>query len=239
MDSRRNFLFKTMVCIPSLSIGADALVSAVGSPQAKADVAAQSHAGPGAYQPHYFTSDEWDFIHAACSHLIPDDDLSPGALAAGVPEFIDRQMETPYGHGALWYMQGPFDSSQLPELGYQLQLTPRDIYRVGIAECNHWCIQNKGDLFARLSAQEQSGVLHALEANQITLGSFDGSVLMGYLIANTQEGYFADPVHGGNKAMIGWKMIGFPGARADFMDWIDHPNEAYPLGPVSISGDRG
>ncbi len=31
-------------------------------------------------------------------------------------------------------------------------------------------------------------------------------------------------------------MIGFPGARYDYRDWIDRHNERYPLPPVSIVG---
>ena len=29
------------------------------------------------------------------------------------------------------------------------------------------------------------------------------------------------PIHGGNKDLESWKMIGFPGARADFLDKVD------------------
>ena len=58
------------------------------------------------------------------------------------------------------------------------------------------------------------------------------------LLQNTKEGYFSDPIHGGNKHMGGWKMIGFPGARADFMDWVDQYGKAYPIGPVGIAGRR-
>jgi gluconate 2-dehydrogenase gamma chain len=59
------------------------------------------------------------------------------------------------------------------------------------------------------------------------------------LLENTKEGYFADPLYGGNRGMAAWKWIGFPGARADFTDWLDQAGRAYPYGPVSISGMRG
>lgn len=63
-------------------------------------------------------------MQAACERLIPTDELGPGAIACGIPGFIDRQMDTPYGHGALFYSQGPFITDQLPELGYQAALRP-------------------------------------------------------------------------------------------------------------------
>ncbi len=33
-------------------------------------------------------------------------------------------------------------------------------------------------------------------------------------------------------------MLGFPGARGDFMDWVDRYGAHYPLGSVSITGER-
>ena len=56
------------------------------------------------------------------------------------------------------------------------------------------------------------------------------------LLQNTREGFFADPLYGGNRDMVGWKMIGFPGARYDYRDWVEHHNEKYPRPPVAITG---
>ena len=33
-------------------------------------------------------------------------------------------------------------------------------------------------------------------------------------------------------------MIGFPGARYDYRDWIERHNQPFPLPPVSIGGGR-
>jgi gluconate 2-dehydrogenase gamma chain len=51
-------------------------------------------------------------------------------------------------------------------------------------------------------------------------------------------GYFCDPRHGGNKNMAAWKMIGYPGARADYADWVEVRNRPYPLPPVDLAGKR-
>ncbi|WP_181418618.1 gluconate 2-dehydrogenase subunit 3 family protein [Pseudoroseicyclus aestuarii] len=58
------------------------------------------------------------------------------------------------------------------------------------------------------------------------------------LLQNTKEGFFADPMYGGNYQMQGWTYIGFTGARASFKEWVDKHDVPYPLGPVSISGER-
>jgi gluconate 2-dehydrogenase gamma chain len=52
-------------------------------------------------------------------------------------------------------------------------------------------------------------------------------------------GYFCDPKYGGNKNMSAWKMIGYPGMRADYTNWVEVRNQAYPLGPVDLAGKRG
>jgi Gluconate 2-dehydrogenase subunit 3 len=40
------------------------------------------------------------------------------------------------------------------------------------------------------------------------------------LLAYTIAGFFSDPVHGGNRDMVGWKLIGFPGAQISYRDQI-------------------
>ena len=56
------------------------------------------------------------------------------------------------------------------------------------------------------------------------------------LLKDMQQGFFADPIYGGNRDMCAWKMIGFPGARYNYLDWIERHNERFPLPPVSILG---
>ena len=53
-----------------------------------------------------------------------------------------------------------------------------------------------------------------------------GAEFFALLLQNTQEGFFADPIYGGNRDMAGWKLVGFPGARYDYRDWVERHNEA-------------
>jgi gluconate 2-dehydrogenase gamma chain len=55
------------------------------------------------------------------------------------------------------------------------------------------------------------------------------------LLANTVEGYFADPVYGGNRNMVSWRMIGFPGAYADYVELVDQYDYAFEREPLSIA----
>jgi len=49
-----------------------------------------------------------------------------------MPEFIDLEMEGPFGHAANWYMQGPFVSA-LPEFGYQSPLSRRALFTAPVS----------------------------------------------------------------------------------------------------------
>lgn len=59
-----------------------------------------------------------------------------------------------------------------------------------------------------------------------------------FLVANIMESYFADPKHGSDHAMQAWIHIGFPGARANFSEWVDKYDTPCPLGPTSIFRQR-
>lgn len=191
------------------------------------------------YVPAVFSAEEWAFVKAATSRLIPSEGEGPGALEAQVPVFIDRQLDGDFGAGADWYMEGPHDPAANPLLGFQSPLPPAQIYREGIRTFDDWCRKNKGEIFAELGAPLQDEALTALEAGDVGLPDplRDFFALM---LQNTKEGYFSDPRYGGNRGMRAWVHIGFPGARASFLEWNDpaSDNVVYPLGPVSIAGDR-
>ncbi|MRX10117.1 gluconate 2-dehydrogenase subunit 3 family protein [Pseudoduganella sp. FT25W] len=192
-----------------------------------------------AYVPAYFTPAEWAFINAAVDRLIPDDGNGPGGVAAGVPVFLDKQMQLPYGYGAYWYMQGPFHPEAPPTLGYQLRQTPRELYRAGIALIDRAAAHAHGKPFAQLDAAQRDALLTQADGGHLQEDGTMAAAFFALLLRNTREGFFADPIYGGNKQMAAWKMVGFPGARADFTDFIDQQGRKYPYGPVSIDGSRG
>jgi gluconate 2-dehydrogenase gamma chain len=190
------------------------------------------------YVPTYLRPSEWEFVLAAVARLIPAEGAGPGAIETGVPEFIDRQLELPYGHGAYFYLKGPFHPESPAALGYQLRYTPREIYRLGIEDANATARQNHGMEFARLPATLQDAFLESMEKAKLEFPRLPAAALFAQLLENTREGYFSDPIYGGNRDMLAWRWIGFPGARADFTDWIDQAGTEYPYGPVSIGGSK-
>ena len=234
-SSRRDFLCKVIALVPTVSLVAYLPFSALRTTSAQV----YANSPTQAYSPKYFSPEEWVFLQAACARLIPADENGPGALELGVPEFIDREMEGAFGHAATWYMQGPFTSA-VPELGYQSPLTPRAVYRAGIAAVDAHCrkmFRNKS--FSELPTPQQDAVLTDLEKGTLAFDNVSGKSFFGFMLQNTREGYLADPIHGGNKNMGSWKMIGFPGARADFIDWVGQYGVHYPLSPVGLTGRKG
>jgi gluconate 2-dehydrogenase gamma chain len=191
------------------------------------------------YQPSFFNSDEWAFVTALCDRLIPHDAEGPGAVELGVPEFLDRHMQTPYASGDIWYMQGPFIEAA-PQFGYQGRLPLRDMLRVGIKAIDTYCAQKfAGRKFAKLDPGQQEIVLKGLEKDEIKLEEISGKLVFQQFLGEVRYGYFADPKYGGNKNMGSWKMIGYPGVRADYLDWVGVRDKPYPLPPVDMSGRRG
>jgi gluconate 2-dehydrogenase gamma chain len=144
-------------------------------------------------------------------------------------------MDQPYGHGALWFMQAPFVPVAADEFGYQLAQSPRELYRLALAALAQAVQQQHGKPFSDLAPAEQDAVLTALEAGTLAMGTVPPKAFFAQLLTNTREGYFCDPKHGGNKNMAAWRMVGFPGARGDYIDWVDQYATKYPLPPVSSS----
>jgi gluconate 2-dehydrogenase gamma chain len=184
----------------------------------------------------FFTEAEGTFINAATARLIPADELGPGAVEAGVPVFIDRQLAGPYGRGERWYMQGPWGPG-LPTQGWQTRLTPAGLYRAAIRSIDVVVASEQhAASFARLAAADQDAFLQRLEKGEVALVGADAKSFFAQLLQNTLEGFWSDPIYGGNRDMAGWKLIGFPGARYDNSSFVAQHGQPYPLPPTGLKG---
>ena len=189
-NPRREFLRKTLTLIPVVTVASTGLGGSVlmVTPAAAApEPAARPATAASAYEPTYFTAEEWAFVSAAVSRLIPADEQGPGALEAGVPEYIDRQMNTPYASGALWFMQGPFNADAAPEMGWQSKLVPKQIYRLGIAATEELCKKAYNSTFAGLDSATRDNVLKQLEAGTPEFESVPAKMFFSFLLQNTRK----------------------------------------------------
>ena len=188
----------------------------------------------------FFTPAEVSLVDAMVGRLIPDDPVGPGAVEAGVTFFLDRQLAGKFGQGDHYFLGGPWPKGT-PEQGYQTRFAPAQLYRAALAAIDKYTGATfDGSVFSKLAGANQDKVLKGLESGEIQLGdSVDSKSFFAMLLQNTKEGYFSDPIYGGNKDMGAWKMIGFPGAHYDYKEWVTRHGERVPYPAVSFKGRPG
>lgn len=185
----------------------------------------------------YLNAAEVGFLTPAVDRLIPPDPTGPGASEAGVVTFIDRQLAGEYGHGAHFYLEGPWQSGS-PNQGYQSRFTPAEFYRHAIAAIEKAVGHgNNGKAFKDLPADRQDALLKQMESGDLKLdGPITSKAFFGMFHQNVLEGYFSDPIYGGNKNGAAWAMIGFPGAHYDYSEWVTAYNQPVPVPMVGLRG---
>ncbi len=77
-------------------------------------------------------------------------------------------------------------------------------------------------------------LLEQLEKDEIALPSLSSKFFFDLLWRNTEEGYFADPLYGGNRDKVGWKLLGFPGVPSGQYRQLVTSHEPYHAEPVSV-----
>src|SRR5438552_17070723 len=184
----------------------------------------------------YLNLEEQAFVEALVDHMVPADELTPKGTDVGINIYIDRALAGGWCKGDRLYMQGPW-ALGTPNQGYQAPLTPAELYRVSIQRSNAYCRKTFGKDFHACTAQQKETFLKDLADGKITLeGGLPGRVFFGVLYETVMEGLFADPVYGGTKDKVGWKMSGSPGVLANNAENVKKFNEGqrFPANPVSI-----
>lgn len=184
----------------------------------------------------YFSASEASQVAAIFDRLIPADELGMSASEAGCVVYTDRQLAGPFGNAVSVYRLGPIKDGT-PQQGPQMKQTPAKRYRTGLVGLQIYCRQRySGKRFSSLTEDQQVDILTRMEAGKLSFAGTDGQEFFQLLLQNVQEGYLSDPIYGGNKDMVGWKMIGFPGARYDYRPYVMKKGQALNLEPVSLLG---
>lgn len=142
----------------------------------------------------FFNPVEASTIKAVMGRLLPGNAQDPGAVEAGAHIYLDKALAGPY------FLQ---------------QMS----YRRGIAAMNDYCQAKYKKNFAELTADQQDGILTDMQKGTAT--GFYGPTAPAFfltLVQHMKEGTFCDPVYAGNQNLVGWKMIGFPGAQIAYGD---------------------
>jgi gluconate 2-dehydrogenase gamma chain len=208
-EARRAFLVGAVA-------GAGAAAGAGLAPQALAqtepqlkEVAPAVHAhSTGAGHGAFFNDENAATVAAFAERLMPGAPGKPGALDAGVLNYIDLALAGAYA---------------------DLQ----DFYRRGLASLDAYCEKTQNAPFTRLSAAQQDEVLKALDTGKATDFTWPtAQAFFNTMRVHTIEGMFADPVYGGNKDFAGWRLVGFPGAQPQFSAADMQSREAYGGSPM-------
>jgi gluconate 2-dehydrogenase gamma chain len=161
------------------------------------------------------TATEAAFLSAAYDTFIPADRLSPSGTECGLVTYMDRQLAGAWGNGARFYRGGPFLKGK-PEHGHQLPLTPREFFADGIKAANAWSRKTYGKDFDRLSPADRDAALKAMDQGKAEFPDFNAKPFFEALYQSAMEGFFADPIYGGNRNKASWRMVGYPGLPASY-----------------------
>ncbi|MDX6452977.1 MAG: gluconate 2-dehydrogenase gamma chain [Gaiellaceae bacterium] len=196
--------------------------------------AAAPEAAPPTLQ--FLTQWEFDYLTAMAETIWPTDQLGPGAREAGVAYYIDGQLAGSWGQGHRFYLNGPFFAPADTGHGWQIPMTPADVYRAFLPGYDDYVRQTFGNPYTLLTADQQTAAMTALQTGKATVPiggttSFASSDFYSMFRQNVLEGMLADPSYGGNKNMVGWKQIGYPGdpmRRGDLYFQYIFSKKAYP-----------
>ena len=168
------------------------------------------------------------------ARIIPTDD-QPGAREAGTIEFLDRYLS---GINAVYAKPDGSGFETLDgkraEAWRQRIDDVRATYVAGIAELDRRGQARYGAGFVELTGEHQDGILADMEkpdraaevhsapatvtgartpvepALQQTSAEV-GLDFFPLLCLHTRQGFYADPIYGGNRDLVGWRLIGFVG----------------------------
>jgi gluconate 2-dehydrogenase gamma chain len=227
---RRDFL-KTAIVGGAAAAGGTAGITTPETAQAQQPAAPAAAAGYA-----FLNLDEAAFVEALVDHMVPADEISPKGTDLGVNIYIDRALAGAWGKGERLYMQGPWKLGA-PSQGYQLPLTPAQLYRAGIEATNAHCRKAYGRTFDRIEEAQRQEVLIGLSTGKITFDSgLPVRVFWTTLYQTVIEGMYSDPIYGGNRNKAGWAIIGFPGVIAVHRDDVEkYRGKPFPNKPVGIA----
>lgn len=204
----------------------------------------------------FFSPEEAATVEAFTARLIPGSPADPGAREAGVVTYIDTALALVDGFWRPTYTRPPFAETYtgepLPEAsaggtdrifvaedevdryGFQSPLTPREIYRQGLPFVDALAREQFGARFTDLTEDEQDEVVAVIADGEAdTFEEPSASLFFDTIRQDTIYGMFADPAYGGNLDMVGWRLIGYPGAQRAYTP-LDLQVEGPPRPPQSL-----
>jgi len=234
---RRDFLIKSLVgaagaASATLPLAAQAQ-AANGQPAAAAAAPAAADA-PAGYE--WLRPGEQAFVEALVNHMCPADQYTPNGVDMGLNIYFDRALAGNWGQGDRLYLQGPFKQGSANQ-GYQLAMTPAALFRAGTEGLADYCQATFKKPFDALPSEAQEQLLKDLQAGKIPLpNGVPARPYFAQLLQMFYEAMFSDPIYGGNRDKMAWKMIGYPGVNTtNKLNIVKFKNKPYRTQPVGIA----
>jgi len=180
----------------------------------------------------FFDPHQHDTLAAAMARIIPTTD-TPGATEAGAIDFLegylagtDRIYAKPDGSGFETLTGRRADAWRR-----RVEIL-RSTYVEGILDLDRRSADEYGAAFVDLDTEQQDRILTSIERPGEGSALNTAQSVSGYapvepalqqasveislsflalLALHTRQGFYADPIYGGNRDQVGWKAIGFPG----------------------------
>ena len=211
-------------------------VAAGGLLAAEASVAEASGTAPP-LPLRFLTRWEFDYVTAMAETIWPTDELGPGARQAGVGYYLDGQLSGFWGQGHRFYLNGPFFVPTDTGHGWQVPMTPAEVYRTFLPGFDQYVRTTYRAAYPDLPPDKRQQAMEDLRLGKAVIpigGStvFTSSDFFSLFRQNVLEGMLADPAYGGNRDLVGWKWIEFPGdpmRRGDIYYKYVFTNKRYPF----------
>jgi gluconate 2-dehydrogenase gamma chain len=158
-------------------------------------------------KPRIFTRRETALLEAIAARILPTTD-TPGAVEAGAVNYIAEALAGPYR----------------PLLS---------CYRRGLRQLDQYAQASRGQPFPELAESQQDALLAELESGTVTQVS-DGTLFFELVRGHILEGVFGEPSYGGNRDLVGWRLVGFPGHQFGYPD--PYINRAIDIPPIAVDG---
>jgi gluconate 2-dehydrogenase gamma chain len=186
----------------------------------------------------FFNAHQRATVEAAMARMIPTDD-TPGAREARTIDFLDRYLSgidfiyaKPDGSGF-----ERLEGKRADAWRRRIEIL-RERYVAGVDALDRTAHERFAAAFAELADAQQDEVLRTLEGAagsdqeaelergrmqlygapvEVALQQTSAEVDLGLvplLALHTRQGFYADPIYGGNHDRVGWDLIGFPGPES-------------------------
>lgn len=187
----------------------------------------------------FFNLHEAQTVEALTARILPGTPEDPGAREAGVVYYIDYLLAHPDGLAEPTYQRPPFaqtyagdeppttaagdfqivwvPEAEIERYGYQAIFTPREAFRMGLAATDRYArSQFERDFIALTEAQQDEIITAMVDDSATGFEPLSPKAFFQVVRRYTGEGMFSDPAYGGNRNLVGWKLLGYPGAQRGY-----------------------